>query len=367
MKEKEPAKNQGAIATLHKTLWAEIHKERDQHRRLYASGTPGRITLILLGVAVLTNLILFLESPLYPLLFVSASFFVFMIYFITLLIPHNLRQSPLPATDISRYLDGRRKTGIIVSTKRFTRVFLNAFFINSRPLFYGFALIFTIDIILVLVMAARGELSPSHTGIILFQSAAIIIFYFLVWKLEPYTIEFFSGVSGMKEHLIRKKIPERVVSLLFLVGAALALAGMISTIILLPGMTFSNVLSVSEFRELGHFFFAIGVVIVTLYFIMRYIHGVTSRDLLARFTDDKAACLFRQIEITGHSLPALGDHAPEDSRVSALCRAAELLLEAQIYQVEQKTLLGTFPVYIVNPDFSWVFSSGDRDSGQPHR
>jgi hypothetical protein len=40
--------------------------------------------------------------------------------------------------------------------------------------------------------------------------------------------------------------------------------------------------------------------------------------------------------------------------VSALCRAAELLLEAQIYQVEKKTIFGAFPVYIVNPDFSQV-------------
>ncbi|WP_292426447.1 hypothetical protein [Methanoregula sp.] len=349
MEQKDPSTASGTISTLHKTLWAEIHKERERHRRLYASGTPGRVTLIILGVAILVNIFFFFDNPMYPLLFISASFFLFMIYFITLLIPHNLRQSPLPQTDISRYLAGLRETGIIVSTKRFTRVFLNAFFINCRPLFYGFALIFTIDIALAIKMALTGMLTPSHTWIILFQSAAIILFYFLVWRLEPYTIEFFSEVSGMKEHLINKKIPESVVSLLFLLGAALALIGIVSTIILLPGMTFNNVLSVSAFRELGHFFLAIGVVIVTLYFIMRYIHGITSRDLLTRFSRDKTDCLFHQIEITGDSgRPAA---APG---VSALCRAAELLLEAQIYQVEKKTIFGAFPVYIVNPDFSQV-------------
>jgi hypothetical protein len=351
MKQKDPVKISGTMSALHETLWAEIHKEREQHRRLYASGTPGRVTLIILGVAILVNIFFFFDNPMYPLLFISASFFLFMFYFITLLIPHNLRQSPLPQTDISRYLAGLRETGIIVSTKRFTRVFLNAFFINCRPLFYGFALIFTIDIILVIELAVSGVLTPSHSGIILFQSAAIILFYFLVWRLEPYTIEFFSDVSGVKEHLIRKNIPEPVVSLLFLLGAALALIGIVSTIILLPGMTFNNVLSVSAFREFGHFFLDIGVVIVALYFITRYIHGVTSRDLLTRFSHDKTECLFHQIEVTRDSgRPAA---APG---VSALCRAAELLLEAQIYQVEQKTLFGTFPVYIVNPDFSWVFS-----------
>jgi hypothetical protein len=358
MQRKDPAKNSGTIATLHKTLWTEIHKERERHRTLYASGTPGRVTLIILGVAILVNIFFFLDNPMYPLLFISASFFLFMFYFITLLIPHNLRRSSLPQTDISRYLTGLRENGILVSTKRFTRVFLNAFFINCRPLFYGFALIFSIDIVLIIVMAARGVLSSSITSIVLVESGAIILFYFLVWRLEPYTIEFFSGVSGVKEHLIRKRVPEPVVSFLVLLGAALALICILTTLVLLPGMSVNNILSVAALKELGHFFLAIGVVIVTMYFIMRYIHGVTSRDLLVRFTDDKAACLFHQIEITGHPSPASADtNNADDPRVSALCRAAELLLEAQIYQVDRKTLFGTFPVYIVTPDFSWVFTS----------
>ena len=114
-------------------------------------------------------------------------------------------------------------------------------------------------------MHLNGKLSSPHTGIILFQSVAIIIFYFLVWKLEPYSTDFFSDVSGMRAHLIRKNIPEPVVSFLFLLGAALALVCIISTIILLPGITVNNVLSVSEFSELGHFFVSIGIVLVSLY------------------------------------------------------------------------------------------------------
>ena len=97
-------------------------------------------------------------------MFTSASFFLFMFYFVTLLIPHNLKETPLPQTEISRYLVRLRENGIIVSTRRFTRVFLNAFFINCRPLFYGFALIFSIDIVLVIAMAAQGVLSSSSTG-----------------------------------------------------------------------------------------------------------------------------------------------------------------------------------------------------------
>ncbi len=249
--------------------------------------------------------------------------------------------------------------GFIRSTTRFTRIFLNAFFINCRPLFFGFSLIFTLDIILVLILHGNGTLSASHTGIVLFQSAAIIIFYFLVWKLEPYSTEFFTDVSGVKDHLIKRNIPGSVVSFLFLVGTALALICIISTIILLPGVTVNNVLSVSEFDELGHLVIAVATALVPLYFIFRYLHGITSRDLLIKFSQNKAERLLQQAELTKGA--GAEETAPGAGTVSeeTLCKATELLLEAQIYQVEKKTILGTFPVYIVNPDFSKVFSRRD--------
>lgn len=359
----DSGKGPGAITFLHRTLRAEIHNERQRQRTLYASGTTGRITLIILGVAILINIFLFFENPLYPLLFTSASFFLFMFYFITLLIPHNLQESPLPQPEISRYLTQLRENGIVVSTKRFSRVFLNAFFINCRPLFYGFALIFSFDIVLVIAMTARGVLPTSSTIVVLVESVAIILFYFLVWRLEPYTLEFFSGVSGVKEHLIRKRVPEPVVSSLVLFGAGLALAGILTTLVLLPGMSVNNILSVADLKQLSHFFLAIGVILVTLYFIMRYIHGITSRDLLARFSQGKTACLFRQIEITGQAGRSPADLANPDAEAVAVCRAAELLLETRIYQVERKTLFGTFPVYIVSPDFSLVLFPPSGEKG----
>ncbi len=127
MERKDPITISGAILSLHKTLREEIQKEQERDRSLYAAGTSGRVTLIILGAAILANIIVFLKDPLFPLLFISASFFLFMIYFITLLIPHNLRHPSLPQTEISRYLTGLRVTGITTSTKRFTGSFLMLF------------------------------------------------------------------------------------------------------------------------------------------------------------------------------------------------------------------------------------------------
>jgi len=316
------------------------------------------MTLVVLGGAVLFNIVLFLTVPIYPLLFIGSSFILFMFYFITLLIPHYMKKTAINRADIARYFSGLMNRGIIHSSQRFTRIFINAFFINCRPLFFGFTLIFSLDIVIVIFKYLHGTLAPSHAGIILFQAGAIIVFYYAVWKLEPYSTDFSTDVRGIRKRLIHKKIPESVVSFVFLAGAVLALASIVSAIILLPGITFSNVLSVEEFDRLSHVFLVIGIVVASLYFIFRYIHGITSKDLLTRFSRNKEACLRRQIELTQNRQAASGS-SPAGAVVppETLYEAAELLLEVRIYQVERKTIFGTFPVYIVNPDFSVIIEN----------
>ena len=330
----------------------EIREEKERQRTLYVSGTRGRVTIIILVLAVFTNIVYYIRSPLYPLILVSASFFLFMFYFITLLVPHTLKPAGTSPANIKKYITGLKETGFIRSATRFTRIFLNAFFINCRPLFIGFTALFTLDIAIVLYLYRTGFIPDIHMWIVLFQCFAIIVFYFLVWKLEPYSTEFFSDVSDMKIHLIRKKIPGAVVSSLFVIGTAIALISIISTIFLLPGVTVNNVLSISEFDELGHLIVAIASALVPLYFIFRYVHGITSRDLLIRFSENKTRELARQERLTKNA-------AGRDVSGETLSNATELLLEAQIYQVQKKTIFGTFPVYIVNPDFRRVFTRDD--------
>jgi len=43
------------------------------------------------------------------------------------------------------------------------------------------------------------------------------------------------------------------------------------------------------------------------------------------------------------------------SQSDILCEKTAIFLESRIYQVEERTISGTFPVYIINPDFSAVF------------
>lgn len=349
---------QNPLFAINRIIREELREEKERQRTLYASGTRGRITIIILVLAVFTNIVYYIRSPMYLLILVSASFFLFMFYFITLLVPRTLKPAGASKGTIKKYLNRLKETGLITSSKRFTRIFLNAFFINCRPLFIGFAALFTLDIAIVLYLREIGAIPDFHMWIVLFQCFAILVFYFLVWKLEPYSSEFFSDVSDMKINLIRKKIPGSVVSFLVIVITALALISIITTIFLLPGITVNNVLSISEFDELGHLIVAIASALVPLYFIFRYLHGITSRDLLIRFSENKAKQLARQVRLTREAA-GRGDPKTGEINGTTLSSATELLLEAQIYQVERKTIFGTFPVYIVNPDFRRVFSPED--------
>lgn len=351
------------IRDLHTVLTREIREEHDKYKTLYASGTRGRMTLAILGGSVLFNILLFFFVPIYSMLFISASFVLFMIYFVTLLIPHDMSGTAISREDISRYYAGLRSNGIFKSSQKFTKVFLNAFFINCRPLFPGFAMIFLLDIIIVLVKYDHGTLAPSHAWIILVQCCAILVFYAAIWKFEPYSTTFSTDVKGIRQRLIHQKIPEQVVSVFFIIGAGLALASIILAIFLLPGITFSSVLSVEELNDLGHVFAIICAVVASLYFIFRYIHGITSRDILTRFSKSKEECLLRQIELTNRDCSGKENDTGADTET--LAAAAELLLESRIYQVEKKTILGTFPVYIVNPDFTVILEGRGNPERKP--
>lgn len=361
MEKKEHSAPLGAISAINRIIRAEITEEKERQKHLYASGTRGRITLVILAAAIIANIELFFLTPGYPLLLITASFFLFMFYFITLIIPRTIKGGPRSLKkDILGYVGDLRETGFFKSAGRFVRIFLNAFFINCRPLFFGFALLFSIDIVLALSQYNARVLSDAHAGIIIFQSAAIIVFYFLVWKLEPYSTEFSSDISGVKDHLIKKNVPAAVVSFLFIAGTAITLVSILSVIILLPGVTVNNVLSEAEFTEIGHVFFAIALVLVPLYFIFRYIHGITSRDLLLKFSQQKTEQLARQAHLTRDACEAFRtSHITDDASRETLSAATELLIEARLYQVEKKTIFGTFPVYVVTPDFQMVFNARD--------
>jgi hypothetical protein len=124
---------------IHQLIKKEIHALHEQQRILRAQGRTGLVTtgIVLLCIAVHVVLFFTLGDGYFP-LFITASFYLYMVYFITLLIPIGTGAIGLPVQEIRKFFAALYRSGIIPTTDRLTGILLDIFFINSRTLFYGF-------------------------------------------------------------------------------------------------------------------------------------------------------------------------------------------------------------------------------------
>lgn len=301
--------------------------------------------LLVLVLSVLVNVILYLYHPDYFGLFIAASFYLNMYYFITLILPTNFEKTSMPAADFSRVRSWLKEIGVTSGTTQFSRLFINTLFMNSRALTLGICLVFSIDIVFTLVHYSQG-LPLRITAVVIAQCAIIITFYLLVWKMEPFSTTYIKKVEQVKRHLHRRNLPPRFVTAVFLFGFMLAIFLFLTTIIYLPGVTLKAFLNQSDLRELGHLFSLLAILAFSQYFIIRYIHGITSRTMADRLFDYKEESLRDLLE--SDTDPRSGIMAPDQSSLET----GALLLESKIFIVKRSTLGGTFPVFVVDLDFS---------------
>ena len=327
---------------------AEVQKSRAVFRSRTARGLPEAVILFL---CLLANLAFLVQRHDYLALFIAASFYLNMFYFITLLIPTNAGAAHLPKAELRRFLSWLREIGLKGGTSQFTRLFINVFFINSRALSLGIGLIFSVDIVFTLFAYLFLRIPAGTTLIVAAQCAIIAVFYFLVWRMEPFSSRFAKNVEKMKTRLSREYIPPWVVSALFMIGFFLIVILFLTTIILLPGITVATLLSESGLEALGHLVLLIAILAASQYFIIRYFHGRSSRLVAERLFEYKETALRGLIEREKKKQETLP--LPEENPYET----TTLLLESKIYQVRQNSLFGTFPVYIVDLDFSVMLDS----------
>jgi hypothetical protein len=327
----------------------ELSAVRQNRDRLMTQKTSHGIPLLVLFVCVLTNVIFSMGRPDYFGLFIAASFYLNMFYFITLLIPTNFQHANLPAADLSRFHTWLKEIGVKSGTTRFTRLFINALFINSRTLSLGIGLIFTIDIVFALIHFTRG-LPLNTTIIVIVQCAIIVIFYLMVWKMEPFSTTYVKKVEEAKRTLRRRKLPPRLVTGMFIFGFLLAIFLFLTTMIYLPGVTLNAFLNQSQLTELGHLFSLLAILAVSQYFIVRYIHGITSRTMADRLFDFKEQSLEDLLDRENNATVCSD---PEKNPLED----SSLLLESKIFIVKRNTLAGIFPVFVVDLDFSVMMDS----------
>jgi hypothetical protein len=281
-----------------------------------------------------------------------------MFYFLTLLIPIGEGTVRFPTEEIRRIFSTLYHTGIIPSTDRFTRIMLDAFFINSRTLSSGFFCIFTIDLLYTIIAYYAGQFSLRTVAVISFQLVAILIFYFLLWRFDPGTARFKQGIEEVKGTLAGKRYPSWLIGMIFVIGALLVLFVILSTIILLPGITLKAFLSLSGIEDLTNLFLFITLIAVSQYFIVRFFHGIMSSRMAERFSEFRIV-LLQTVSYGGSGSVPEGTDEKDAARPATsggtMRNAAGALLESRMYRLELRTLFGTFPVYLVNPDFSVLF------------
>ena len=329
----------------------ELSAVRKNRAELMTDPVHSRIHIGILLLCIGINVIYFLIRKDYVALFIAASFYLNMYYFITLLIPQNFRKNEgLPKVDLSRFRSWLKEIGLTSGTARFTKLFMNSLFINSRTLSLGISLIFTIDILYMIREFTHNGLPFKTTVIVISQCAIIVAFYLLVWKVEPFSMKYVKSVEQVKRRLSHEKLPPQIITVMFLIGFLIAIVLFLTTIILLPGITLKAFLDQSRLTDLGNLFGLIAVLAISQYFIIRYIHGLTSRTMAGRLFDYKENAL-QDLQNTVGS----GNTNPENR-----AETTTLLLETKIYKIKRNTLTGFFPVFVVDLDFSVILDNTTR-------
>jgi len=329
----------------------ELSAVRKNRSELMTDLTHSRIHISVIILCIGINVMYFLFRPDYIALFIAASFYLNMYYFIILLLPQNVKKnSGLPNVNLSRFRSWLQEIGLTSGTARFTKLFINSIFINSRALCLGISLIFTIDILFAIRAHTTLELPLKSTIIVISQCTIIVVFYLLLWKVEPFSVKYMQSVEQVKRRLIHEKLPPRLITVMFIIGFLIALVLFLTTIILLPGITLKAFLDQSRLTDLGNLFVLIAGLAISQYFIIRYIHGNTSRTMAERLFDYKENVLLDLGDTIGS-----GDNSPENR-----AEMTAQLLETKIYTIKRNTLFGFFPVFVVDLDFSVILDSTTR-------
>ena len=140
---------------LRQIIARELAAAQASRAGLMSRKEPRRFQLFILACCILTNLIFYLTRGDYLALFVAASFYLNMFYFLTLLIPTNPGTADLRAPEIAKFHAWLRENGITSGTRQFTRIFINTFFMNCRTLTLGIGLVLSVDIIYTLLAFTR--------------------------------------------------------------------------------------------------------------------------------------------------------------------------------------------------------------------
>jgi hypothetical protein len=340
-------------------LIGSVRAELDHDRtELDRSDAPGFVSRLLVADLILANLLLWLVLSDYALYWITASFFLYVVYPFLFLIPSsNAAVGDRGGEHLSGPLTERFSgTGLAEHRWTIAKIFWNSFFINSLPLAPAFMAIYSLNILFALL---RGE--GLIGWLIIFQSAAILIFYLAIAIFKPYTGGFLDSVTGL-QNTVSAEMHRRVQPLWKIMLPIGLAAGVVAIVLiaamLLPGFTL-GVIWKSEATVTGLGFIPVLFVLASQIVLVRYTQGAASGRLVRRLRQRKIEILTRYVlapleayraQVTGAEPGVLDRFAQGFADIRAT------FLSSRVYRMQVQDLAGLLPIHVVVPDLELVLN-----------
>ncbi len=335
----------------------ELDREEAELAELDRSGGNRLHSIMLVVDLVLANVLLWLVVPDYAVYWITASFFLYVVNPFLLLIP----SSGVPAdgdtsSSLSRLTERFGGSDLAAHWSTIATIFWNAFFINNQPLAPAFVAIYSLNILFALLRV------PGLTGwLIIFQSAAILVFYLAIAVFKPYRGDFLDSVIGIQD-TVTSKIHHHVEPLWKVVLPIGLAAGVVAIVLivamLLPGFTLGVIWN-SEQTVSGAGFIPVLFVLASQLVLARYTQGAASRRLVRQLrvrkiqllnTDVLAPLVAYRSRVARTQPGVLEQFAQNFAEIRAT------FISLKMYRMLPQDLAGLLPIHVVVPDLNLVLN-----------
>lgn len=343
------------VEDLRKRVQEEIELELRNRKLIEKHPQRARKFVPVLVALLVVNIVIALTTERYSLLWIISSFWVYMYFFVVIMFPTTRKVTAL-SDEGKRRRDKvpYRLAGIgdvLRKGKRAVIVtFWNSFFIGTRTMARGIAIILAMSFIFALVGARLNNIHPMAAVIVLVQGAAIILFYLFIMRYRPYSKDFLNGLYDIqrKGREMRWETYLRGAVAIVLLLTAFAILTIMA--MLFPRMSLDAVLAYLESDGFQIDLFDAIVIFATQFILVRYVQGFDSARFASAFIEGKIDFLQNEV-LSG--LDSLGG-LPDDERGAGLQALNSRFLMSRLYLVAYKDLFGFLPSYPLIVDFRAV-------------
>jgi hypothetical protein len=321
-------RGQDALVTSHgKEMLFELEKVR--------KSVP--LSILTIFVFLLLNLTAFFLTSHYAILWILSSllFCVFSMLFV--MMPTTRRTREQEPEEMKVHIN---KSNIMEHKKVLGLAFWNSFFINSEPMAFGIIALFSFDIPLVLYLAIVSQiLTWDVAGLLLVQSAGMILFYVGIVRMKPYEGKFLEEVWSVERSVagvLKGRSVKRFRTIFFTsLFISIFVASLVAAM-LMPGSSV-KLLRGDANIDLAKEVAPLLLIFLSQFLLVRETQGVASRRMADALLRKKLSLGETHDEGKGERFNELDGHMPA------------------YFKVVRHDILGYMPVYMMVPDLSIIF------------